>query len=191
MEIIDAAVALLIGYFAFKGFRLTKEKIFLYLHFSFILLGVGFLADGLTTRMLLVRPSKFAIFVANFGYVVLFITELIAYSLLIFAYIQQTKKLASSPRLFVPPILAQYGPIPETIIFCLTTYITIQCAVNYSVRKDRNSLLVLFGFTMIAASHAVFPFLKFSGLLFILAHSMQLIGFLSLLAMLLQVLRSK
>ncbi len=201
MELVDAVIALLIGYFAFKGFRVTKEKIFLYLHFSFTLLGVGLLAHGLTTRMLLLRPSRLAIPIVNFGYIIYFITELIAYSLLIFAYIQQTRSLVSYMSMIAPPALIQYNPvfervrvnliqyntIFEVVIFCLTAYITVQCAVNYGVRRDHNSLLVSVGFALIAASHAVFPLARSSGILLLTAHTLQLIGFASLLAMLLRV----
>lgn len=95
MEVADGVIALTIGYFAFKGFRAIKERVFLYLHFSFTLLGVGFLAHGLTIGAALGRPIVPAL---NFGYLVCFATELIAYSLLIFAYLQQT-------RGFVPGLL--------------------------------------------------------------------------------------
>ncbi|MEM2896038.1 MAG: hypothetical protein QW265_00175 [Candidatus Bathyarchaeia archaeon] len=191
MEILDAAIALLIGYFAFRGFRVIKERIFLYLHFSFTLLGVGLLAHGLTTRTLVLNPGRWAISLSNFAYMIYFFMELIAYSLLIFAYLQQTKALASSVGLAALPVLIEYNPVSEIVIFCLTVFITAQCAVNYSVRRNSNSLLVLIGFALIASSHAVFPLIRLSGALFLMAHALQSIGFISLLAMLLRVTRGR
>jgi len=191
MQIIDAVVAFLIGFFAFKGFRLLKDRTLLNLHFSFTLLGVGLLVYGITTRYFMIRPSRLAILFSNFGYFIFFITELIAYGLLIFTYLKQTKNITSSMSFIFPVIIIQYGYIPELIIFFLTAYITCQCAINYIVRKNINSFLVLIGFALIAASHVTFPLVRYSGLSFLVAHTMQLMGFISLLTMLLRVSSNK
>lgn len=188
MEVIDGSIALLIGYFAFKGYRTIKDRVFLYLHFSFTLLGVGFLAHGFTTGLASTRPLRFAVPLLNFGYLIYFLSELAAYSLLIYAYLQQTRTLASSSlSLAAFPILIEYNPVPEVIIFCLTAFITAQCAVNYSVKRKSSLLLVLVGFTLITLSHVLFPLARASGMLFLTAHILQLAGFASLLAMLLKV----
>lgn len=191
MEVIDGIIALLIGYFAFKGYRTIKDRVFLYLHFSFILLGVGFLAHGFTTGLASTRPLRFAVPLLNFGYLIYFLSELAAYSLLIYAYLQQTRVLASSslsPAAFATfPFLIEYNPVSEVIIFCLTAFITAQCAVNYSVKRKRSLFLVLVGFTLITLSHVLFPLARAAGILFLTAHILQLAGFASLLAMLLKV----
>lgn len=187
MEVIDAVVALLIGYFAFRGFRLIKDRIFLFLHFSFTLLGVGLLVNGLATRLFTIRPSRWALSLSNFGYAVFFITELMAYGALIFAYLLQNRDTVLSNNYMAPIFIIQYGYIPELIIFFLVAYITCQCAVNYSIVRNTNSLLVLIGFVLIAASHASFPLSRHSGIFFLLAHVLQFVGFISLLAMLLRV----
>lgn len=191
MEIIGAVVALLIGYFAFRGFRLIKDRIFLFLHFSFTLLGVGLLINGLATRLFTIRPSRWALALSNFGYEVFFITELIAYGTLIFAYLLQNRDMALSNNYIAPIFIIQYGYIPELIIFFLVTYITCQCAVNYSIRRNTNSFLVFIGFALIATSHVLFPLFKHSGIFFLAAHVIQFVGFISLLAMLLRVSHDK
>jgi hypothetical protein len=191
MQMIDATVAFLIGFFAFKGFRLLKDKTLLYLHFSFTLLGVGFLADGLATRYFMMRPGRLAMSLSNFGYTIFFITELIAYGLLIFTYLQQTKKMFHSIGSIFPFIIVQYGHISELIIFFFTAYIACQCAINYTVKRNANSFLVLIGFVLIAFSHALFPMIRDIGLSFLIAHTMQLFGFISLLIMLFRVSRNK
>ncbi|HID16791.1 TPA: hypothetical protein EYP26_00695 [Candidatus Bathyarchaeota archaeon] len=187
MEVADGIIALAIGYFAFKGFRAVKERVFLYIHFSFTLLGVGFLAHGLTTGVASARPVRFAIPLLNFGYLVYFIAELIAYSLLISAYLQQTKSLASSLSSSALPFLIAYNPVSEVVIFCLTAFITAQCAVNYSVKRKGAPLLVLIGFALITLSHVLFPLAGAVKALFLAAHTLQLIGFVLLLAMVLKV----
>lgn len=191
MEVLDGVIALLIGYFAFKGYRAVRERVFLYLHFSFMLLGVGFLAHGFATGLAAVRRPRLGLGVPllNLGYLIYFITELAAYSLLIYGYLQQTRVLASSLSPAVLPFLIEYNPVSEMVIFCLTAFVTAQCAVNYSVKRKGSLLLVLVGFTLITLSHVFFSMARASGLLFLTAHILQLAGFISLLAMLLKVSR--
>ncbi len=59
--------------------------------------------------------------------------------------LRNTRSLTSSslsPIAFAAlPFLIQYTPVSEVVIFCLTAFITAQCAVNYSVKKKGNLLL--------------------------------------------------
>ena len=48
MEFVAFIIAVAIAYQAFKGYRLTKQKTLLYVHFSFAALSTGLLVDSLT-----------------------------------------------------------------------------------------------------------------------------------------------
>lgn len=189
MEIISSVISIIIGYYAFKSYRLTKEKTLLSLHFSFTLLGAGLLVHGLTTYMTLIMLTPQILMLLNFGYTIYFATELLAYGLLAYAYFQQTRKLASTSVLTGMLPLRDYNPISETTIFFLLAYITLQCATNYSAKRKTTSLLVLTGFALLGISHLLFLLAHIRGLFFVFGHVAQLGGFLCLLTMLLQVSR--
>lgn len=191
MELVGFAVALGIGFQAFKGYRLTKERTLLYLHFSFILLSAGLLVDALSTLLAVTRLGLRGAPLAGLGYTIYFIAQLLAYGLLSFAYIQQTKTLAAGALALAVLPLLEYHPVAELIILFLLIYITSQTAINYSVRKTSNTLLVFGGFLLITFSHLFFLLLPVSGLFFVFAHFSQLSGFLMLLAMLLRVTAGK
>lgn len=208
MEFIAFAIALAIAYQAFKGYRIAQQRTLLYVHFSFALLSAGLLIDSLAGFLgLLARVLKFALALTLVGYMIYFITQLLAYSLLIYAYVSQAKSgttpsaslvLIATPglvalqatqdsviRLFAP--LVEYHPISEIVLLFLVLYITVQTSINYSATKDRNAFLVFLGFLLLTFSHLLFLLMPFSALLFVLGHMLQLLGFISLLAMLLRV----
>ena len=209
MEFVAFMIALAIAYQAFKGYRITKERTLLYLQFSFALLSCGLLVDSLTGFLgMLARALRFALTLTLFGYSIYFLTEVLAYGILIFAYVSQTRRLTGSGaslglislfgfatleaerpiRLLGP--LVEYHPIPETVLLFLISYVVVQTGLNYSASKERNVLLVFLGFLFLALSHLFFILMLFSPLFFVIGHTFQLLGFVSLLTMLLRVAKT-
>ncbi len=187
MQIMGSIIAVAIAYYALKGFRLTKERTLFFLHFSFALLGVGLFTDGVITFPVaaITRLSP----LMTLSYYVRMSTEIIAYSLLFYAYLHRTKQILTGSILGVA--IVGYSPILELVVFFLIVYIAVQCAMNYSVREDRNSLLVLVGFLLLAVSHLLSVFPPFFPLLFVMSHFSQLLGFIALLTMLVRVAEIK
>lgn len=191
MELTSFVIAFAVAYQAFKGYRLTRERTFLHLQFSFVLLASGLLVDGLSTLFVLVaRAGARLPSVSGLGYTIFFFAQLIAYGLLVYAYLQKTRLLAAESLMSVAilPLLG-YSPTAELILVFLLFFITAQTAINYSVRKNTPSLLVMFAFTMLTLSHIFFLVMFFEPRLFVWAHISQLTGFVLLLVMLLQVNR--
>src|SRR3989304_8335443 len=92
MEFIAFVIAAAVAYQALKGYRLSKERTLLYLHFSFVLIGAGLLVDGLSGIVVLLSQFHRGFLVLYaLGYTINFIAQLIAYGLLVFAYFQQTR----------------------------------------------------------------------------------------------------
>ena len=87
--------------------------------------------------------------------------------------------------------ILQYHPLLEITVFFLIAFIAAQAAMNYAVRKDKNSLLVLIAFVLLAISHVFFILPPFITVFFVIAHLTQLFGFLALLTMLLRVTGTK
>jgi hypothetical protein len=191
MELIAFTIAFAVAYQALKGYRLSKERTLLYLHFSFVLLGAGLLVDALSGMIVLISHFlRGLLFLYSLGYTINFIAQLVAYGILVVAYIQQTRN--------VPVQLAAVAPIAsilffernaftELILIFLLVYITAQMVISYNINKSTNALLVFGAFASLALAHLFFLMFILIPVFFPLAHIAQLFGFLLLLAMLLRV----
>ena len=191
MELIAFIIAFAVAYQALKGFKLSKERTLLYLHVSFVLLGTGLLVDALSSMIVLISHFlRGLLFLYSLGYTINFIAQLVAYGILVVAYLQQTRN--------VPVQLAAAAPIAsvlffernaytELILIFLLVYITAQMVINYSINKSTNALLVFGAFASLALAHLFFLMFILKPIFFPLAHIAQLFGFLLLLAMLLRV----
>jgi len=194
MELIAFTIAFAVAYQALKGYKLSKERTLLYLHVSFVLLGTGLLVDALSSMIVLIsRFLRGLLFLYSLGYTINFIAQLVAYGILVVAYLQQTRN--------VPVQLAAAAPIAsvlffernaytELILIFLLVYITAQMLINYSINKSTNALLVFGAFASLALAHFFFLMFILRPIFFPLAHIAQLFGFLLLLAMLLRVNQS-
>jgi len=191
MEIVVAFIALAIGFYAIKCFKVTSERSFLYLDASFTLLAIGFLTDSLVTlyvRFVLEDIVKFR-FLLSVGNWILFIAEIIAYGLLAYLYFRQAYAIAIPA--VIPYVLREHNPIAEIVLIVLLSYVVLQSAKSYSFNKSDGALLVTIGFSLILASHVLFLLAIKWGLSYILAHIAQLLGFLCLLTMLVKVIKQK
>ncbi|MGA2783159.1 MAG: hypothetical protein ABSF09_00475 [Candidatus Bathyarchaeia archaeon] len=190
MELVGFAIAIAVAFQAMKGYTLAKERTLLYLNFSFILLGAGLLVEGLAN--LVVLFSRFhrggLLFLSSVGYTINFFAEVLAFGILIFAYLQQTRawsmQLAAAA---LPIMLVERNPFTELILIFLLVYIAAQTAINYSISKTTNALLVFSAFTSLVIGHVFFLLFTVSPIFFPFAHIFQLFGFLLLLAMLFRV----
>ena len=205
MELIAVIIALAIAYQALKGYRLTKQRRLWYVHFSFAVLSAGLLIDSLIGFLgILARTLRGTIALTSIGYSIYFFAQLLAYSMLIYAYVSQTRTLSatSNPILLASlfgfatlqaaPIrllgpLVEYHPVAEILLLFLVFYIAIKTGTNYSSTKDQNAFLVFLAFLLLALSHLFFILQPIGPLLFVIGHLLQLSGFVSLLVMLFRV----
>ncbi len=189
MEFIAFTIAIAVAYQALKGYRLSKERTLLYLNLSFVLLGAGLLIEGLSNLVVvLARFHRGFLILAPIGYTINFITQVLAYGVLIFTYVQQTRKIGVEVAMAALPLLLfERNAFTELILIFLLAYIAIQTVINYSINKTTTSLLVLGAFVSLVVSHMFFLLFTLVPLFFAFAHIAQLFGFLLLLAMLLRV----
>lgn len=189
MVFVSSIIALTIGYYAGKGYKLTSEKLLLYLSLSFSLLGVSLLVDGLVSIYFYLSMFKGAqvsriVFMA--GNVITSIAEVAAFTLLAYTYVRYSFITASSS--FLPILMFKnYNPLVEIVLIFLLSYITIQTSISYGWKKELNSLLVFTGFLFILLAHIFFLLTSIYMFCYILAHTLQLLGFIFLLVMLLRV----
>ena len=189
MEIIAFIIAMAVAYQAMKGYNLSKERTLLYLNLSFVLLGAGLLIEGLSNFLVvLARFHRGFLVLAPLGYTINFITQVLAYGVLIFTYVQQTRKIGVEVAMAAVPLLMfERNAFTELILIFLLAYIAIQTAINYSINKTTVSLLVLGAFVSLVISHLFFLLFTLVPVFFAFAHTAQLFGFLLLLAMVLRV----
>jgi hypothetical protein len=196
MEFVAFAIAVAVAFQAMKGYMLVKERTLLYLNFSFILLGTGLVVDGLANlivlmsrfhRNLLFRRSL--LYLPRLGYTIDFVAQVLAYGILVYAYLAQTRTLSEGQFAVanVPLLLLEHNPFTELILIFLLVYITTQTATKYTVSKNTNSLLVFGAFASLAIAHVFFLLFTIAPIFFPFAHVAQLFGFLLLLAMLFRV----
>jgi len=191
MELIAFTIAVAVAYQALKGYKLSKERTLLYLYFSFVLLGTGLLVDALSSMIVLISHFlRGLLFLYSLGYTINFIAQLVAYGILVVAYLQQTRNVpvqlaAAAPIASV--LFFERNAFTELILIFLLVYITAQMAINYSINKSTNALLVFGAFASLALAHLFFLMFILIPVFFPLAHIAQLFGFLLLLAMLLRV----
>ena len=193
MEFIAFIIAFAVAYQALKGYRLSKERTLLYLHFSFVLLGTGLLVDGLASFIVLFsRFLRGLLYLYALGYTINFIAQLIAYAILVLAYLQQTRSASTQVAAVaaVSIVFFERNAITELILLFLLVYIAAQTGINYSVNKNTNALLVFGAFAALALAHFFFLMFVLIPIFFPLAHIAQLFGFLLLLAMLFRVNQS-
>jgi hypothetical protein len=190
MEFIAFAIASAVAYQALKGYRLSKERTLLYLNLSFGLLGAGLLIDGLANLVvLLARFHRAFLFLYALGYTINFVAQLVAYGLLVYAYMQQARSIVAQLALVVavPGLFFERNAITELILIFLLVYIATHTAINYRLNKSTSSLLVFGAFASLSVAHLFFLLFTLVPIFFPLAHIAQLFGFLLLLAMLLRV----
>ena len=189
MEFIAFVIAIAIANQALKGYRLSKEKTLLYLNISFVLIGAGLLVDGLSSLIVLLEGARRGFLYAfAVGYSIYFVAQLLAYGLLVYAYIYQARSVTSPALLAAVPLLFfERNVVTELILIFLLVYIATQTGINYSINKTTNSMLVFGAFVSLVVAHGFFLIFVVAPIFFPLAHIAQLLGFLLLLAMLLRV----
>jgi hypothetical protein len=190
MELIAFVIASAVAYQALKGYKLSKERTLLYLHFSFVLIGAGLLIDSLASLIVLLsRFLRAVLYLYALGYTINFVAQLIAYGILVVAYLLQTRNV--SLQLVAAPLASvlffERNAFTELILIFLLVYITAQMGINYSINRTTSALLVFGAFASLVLAHFFFLLFILIPIFFPLAHIAQLFGFLLLLAMLLRV----
>lgn len=149
------------------------------------------LIDGLSGIIVLISQFHRALlYLYALGYTINFITQLVAYGILVVVYLQQTRNVSLELAVAAPlasVLFFERNAFTELILIFLLVYITAQMGINYSMNKTTNALLVLGAFASLALAHFFFLMFILIPIFFPLAHIAQLFGFLLLLAMLLRV----
>jgi hypothetical protein len=193
MEFIAFVIAIAIANQALRGYKMSKEKTLLYLNLSFVLIGAGLLVDALASIIVFLAGARRGfLYPFAIGYTINFLAQVIAYGLLVYAYVHQARGISEGPVLIaaMPFLFFERNAFTELILIFLLVYIATQTGINYSINKGTNSMLVFGAFVSLSVAHVFFLIFTIAPIFYPFAHIAQLCGFLLLLAMLLRVNQS-
>jgi len=193
MEFIAFVIAIAIANQALRGYKMSKEKTLLYLNLSFVLIGAGLLVDALASIIVFLAGARRGfLYPFAIGYTINFLAQVIAYGLLVYAYVHQARGISEGPVLIaaMPFLFFERNAFTELILIFLLVYIATQTGINYSINKGTNSMLVFGAFVSLSLAHVFFLIFTIAPIFYPFAHIAQLCGFLLLLAMLLRVNQS-
>jgi len=201
MELISSFISILVGYQAFRSYKASSAKGFLFLYLGFIILGIGIFLRAITAAFFVrvIRttetiPSSL-VGLSNFAGIIFTITQLVAYSLFIATYAIQTKSLGQQnlevegtiAAAIFPVVRLFYIPALELLAITMLGFVAVSSLMNWLHQRTLNSALVFLGFGFMFFSHLLFLFMIFDELLLFFGQIMQLIGFVCLLIMLARV----
>jgi len=190
MELVSAIISFLIGYYALKGYKASSERGLLFLHFGFVILGVSMLLRVVTTAyaIVIIQEEGRIKPIIESARIVYPSIKLIAYTLFAITYTYQTK--ATDELKTVTPALFPlfYSPFLELLATVLLAYVMARSVINSAVKRSSGAVLVSLGFLCMFLSHLFFLFATEETLfLYLFGHFVNMIGFLFLLIMLMQV----
>ena len=190
MEFVAFVIAIAIANEALKGYKISKEKTLLYLNLSFVLIGAGLLVDGLSSLIVFLAGARRGfLYPFAVGYTIYFLAQVIAYGLLVYAYVHQARGVTPALLAAVPFLFFERNAFTELILIFLLVYVATQTGINYSINKGTNSMLVFGAFVSLSIAHVFFLIFTVAPIFYPFAHIAQLCGFLLLLAMLFRVNR--
>jgi hypothetical protein len=204
-DLLSGIIALLVSYYAFQARRWIESSVLNAISFGFLLLGAALLVEVVTTLSLGItaaagtRLRTFEL-LENLAYLIL---QVVALVVIAFGYARTTYrrdlpvaapsgvvafavKAAAKPAKLVGLALTLYYLFLglEFVILLVLIFIMFQGLLIYAKNRDNSSLLVLLGFALIFVAHAVVlnSILAISGAQYLVAATVQFLGFLSLLA---------
>lgn len=216
MYCISALIGFLLSFYFYRLFSINSEKTHKYLYLGFLVLSIGFVAISISDtfsyaaytschnmqRTCILSIIDNAFLLDDYAYLAYFGLSLIAYFLFIRAYSKKyfslrTSIIASAGYLFAVAIYLSISEEPllwysyngsfHIIAFIMLAYVSFKNLKYYTETRRFNSFIVAFSFSMISLFHLLHIFVSLSGWAYVLAHVFLLIGFISLLAMVLRV----
>jgi hypothetical protein len=209
-DLLGGVIALLVSFYAFQARRWIESSVLNAISFGFMLLGAALLVEAVTTLSLgitVAQATRLRTFelLENLAYLILQVVALVVIAVGyarttygssslqaaapagIIAYAVKTAvKTASKPAKLVGLALTLYYLFLglEFVILFVLIFIMFQGFLIYARSRDNSSLLVLLGFALIFVAHVVVlnSILAISGTEYLLAATVQFLGFLSLLA---------
>jgi len=187
--LLSSVICFLAVLYSYKAYKIDPKKKVIFLMFGFLLLGLGF--------VMLALPSLYIYFGFNYqgglsinyvnyiGFSAYYFLSTAAYFLFLLMYIPKGFK-SKNFVIFVPLWYASSVKF-HSVSVGIISLVLIQTIINSLKKKNLDSYLVMFAFLSLAMFHLLLLLASFSVINFVLANSILILGFLSLLLMLIRV----
>jgi hypothetical protein len=191
-EFISGIIALIITYYATKAYNLTGQKKLSDLSTGFLVLSAGMFGRVIGTWYFLTQFGE------EGGNAIITIVTLVYGFSRIMAYIlfaistrpthSRTVQEPQNGQGITLALLATFlvDPSLEIIAILVLVIVVLQAVLNYMTKRSRFALYVLIGFFLLLLSHIWMAGVLTNPGLYLLSQGAQLLGFLSLLVMLIQ-----
>lgn len=201
--LIAAIIGFVVAYYAYKTHQLTSNRSHAYLYYGFAILSIGFLILSLTSfysfvnyKVLCTSPENCysAIFdttwdMRDFGYWIYYITSLVGYSLFALMYLPELRKKAAPVfGIFAWWVVFPYFHLLSFLIIC---YVIFKSLINYLDSRNSNTFLVFLAFLLMGLFHVMLFLTTYGKVIYVAAHVLLFIGFISLLSVLVRISRKK
>ena len=210
IDVVSAFVLLLIAFFSLRYYRIEKKnKNYLYLAVSFLLIAVSFFFKILTNFTIyykIFETKYFGLFTLTYQSVktndILFILGYLVYRLLfllglyiLYSIYQKNQPKSNIFLIAFFILISTYFSQSAYYIFHLTalvllSLITMQYYANYKKNGQFTAKLLTGSFAIIGMSQIFFIFVIFNQVIYVIAELIQLLGYLFLLTTFFKVLRN-
>lgn len=191
-ETISGIIALMVTYYATKAYRLTGQKKLSDLSTGFLVLSAGMFGRVIGTWYFFIQfggeESRLIISIVTIAYGV---SRIMAYILFVISTrpshtpgSQGTQNATGMSMLLMATFLVD--PSLEIITIMVLVVVVLQTILNYMSTRSKFARYVLIGFILLLLSHIGMAQVATAPGLYLLSQGAQLLGFLSLLVMLIQ-----
>lgn len=195
-QLITALVALAIAIYALRGYQWVRERTLYALFLAFSLLSAALFINSITLSYTYFVGISYArktqeISGADVGLWIYYIISIVALLILVYAYASRLREaslaiagMAILGKKAVGGSLIEVAPYMEMILVALLVLIMIAQVVHLSVKRSWYSMGVTASFFLILASHILIMFSPVENIVHVAARTLELVGFLTLLAVL-------
>jgi len=197
-EVIASVATLLIAFYSFRVFRLTKLRKYLYFMLAFLLISGSYflraVADYTVYSSLIGHIPNITSAITNvapiqtyysLGILAFMVLSFAGFMMLVALYIGITS-YRTVALLFLLAILIAFLSVNKFVAFHATLiimllFIVARLSINFGRKKRASSFLVLYGMSCLLAAQLFFFLLSFDVVYYVVGHVVQLFGFILLL----------
>lgn len=195
-QLITGLVALAVAIYALRGYQWVKEKTLYALFMAFTLLSAALLINSITLSYTYFVGISYArktqeMSGADVGFWIYYIISIVALLILVYAYASRLREtsvvlagMALMGQKVVGGSLIGVAPYMEMVVVALLVVIIIAQVVHLSVKRSWYSLGVSASFFLILSSHILILFSPVEDIVHVAGRTLELVGFLTLLAVL-------
>ncbi len=195
-QLITALVALAVAIYALRGYQWIKERTLYALFMAFTLLSAALFINSITLAYTYFVGISYAsktqeMSGADVGFWIYYVISIVALLILVYAYASRLREASVAMagmmlvgKKAVGGSLLGVAPYMEMVLVALLVVIMIAQVVHLSVKRSWYSLGVSASFFLVLSSHILIMFSPVEDIVHVAGRTLELVGFLTLLAVL-------